>query len=129
ELAIPGRVELQERRTELKSLRPLGPAPRPVPSLDGEDRRTVGGMPCLLDRSDLRRRQLEETIDRRQQILGAALAVARDHLVSKVMMSTRSSAPACTMPCELPVRVRIAVPGTTSVLLPSSVITPRPLST
>ena len=42
---------------------------------------------------------------------------------------TRSSLPVCFNPCELPARVRIAVPGSTSKLLPSIVITPRPLST
>ena len=44
-------------------------------------------------------------------------------------MITRSSVPVCLRPWELPGRVRTAVPGSTSKLLPSTVIVPRPLST
>src|SRR5262249_50733596 len=119
ELTLAGGVELQQRRAELESLRPLGPAARPAAALDADPRRAVRRIPAVLDRSKLRRRQLEHPIDRRQQILRAALAATGDHLVSNVMMRTRSSLPACVMPCELPVRVRIAVPGPTWVALPS----------
>ena len=46
ELALAGRVELQQRRSELEALRPLGPAARAIAPLDGEDRRAVGGIPA-----------------------------------------------------------------------------------
>ena len=42
---VAGGVELQQRRAELKSLRPLGPAAGPIPPLDGEDGRAILGPP------------------------------------------------------------------------------------
>ena len=51
------------------------------------------------------------------------------YLISYAIRTTRSSLPICFSPCELPDRVRIAVPGVTSCGLSSSVITPLPLST
>src|SRR5258708_6834746 len=126
EVAIAGRVELQELRSELKPLRPLGPAARAIAAVDREYGRAVGRIPAPLDRLDLPRRQLEHAIDRPQQIVRVPLGTEDDHLISYVMMMTRSSLPTCLSPCELPVRVRIAVPGPTSYGSSSSVITPRP---
>src|SRR5262249_58247909 len=92
-----GGADMAQRRAELETLRPLGPAARAVAAVAGEPRRAVRRIPAVLDRSKLRRRQLEPPIDRRQQILRAALAATGDHLVSNVMMRTRSSLPACVM--------------------------------
>ena len=67
ELAVAGRVELQHGRAELKPcVHSVQPA-RPVASFDREDRRAVRGAPGGLERTDLRGRQLEHAVDRRQQ--------------------------------------------------------------
>src|SRR5207249_3938845 len=58
-----GRVELQQRRTELKPLRPFGPAARRVFPFDGEHRRAVLGLPGFLDAQDFLRGKLEEPLD------------------------------------------------------------------
>ena len=129
EVAVAGGVELQERRSELKALGPFGPAARPILTVDGEDRRAVVTIPAALDRSNLAGGELEHAVDVPQQIARRARSSRRDHLISYVMRTTRSSAPVCLRPCELPGLVRIAVPGPTSTGLSSSVITPRPLRT
>ena len=43
-----GDLELIDRRAELKTLRPFGPAARGVFALDGEDRRALRRVPALL---------------------------------------------------------------------------------
>ena len=129
ERALAGRVELHERGSELKALRPFRPAARAIAAVDREHGRAIRRVPGLLDRRDLFRRPLEEMTDRRPQIFGTALASESNHFVSNAMMRTRSSDPTCLRPCELPVRVRIAAPAPTSVGFPSSVMTPLPLRT
>src|SRR5262245_39961692 len=129
ELAAAGRVVLENRRSELEALRPLRPAPCAVASVNRENRRAVGRIPPALDRVDLLRRSLEQVIDGPLQMLRVTLVPDRDHFVSNAMMRTRSSEPTCFRPWELPVLVKIAAPGPTSVGVPSSVITPRPLRT
>ena len=79
-LAIAGRVELQQRRAELKALRPLRPAARSVHAVDGEHRRSVLRAPAVFNRTDLLRREIEQAVDRRQQIACRALAVDANHL-------------------------------------------------
>src|SRR4029453_8025766 len=70
ELAIARGIELQHGRPELKPLCPFRPAARLQTAVDGVDRRTIGGLPTLLEGSDLPGRQLEEPIDLRKQIGG-----------------------------------------------------------
>ena len=72
---IAGRVELQERGTELKALRPLGPAARLIAALHGEDRRAILRPPGLFDGEDLVPRELEEARNLRQQIARRARAI------------------------------------------------------
>jgi hypothetical protein len=81
-VAVAGGVELQQRRAEGEALRPLRPAARTISAADREHRRAIGRIPGSLDRSDLLRRQLEQVIDRAQEILGPALPTEPDHLVS-----------------------------------------------
>src|SRR5262249_50255395 len=51
------------------------------------------------------------------------------YLISYAIRTTRSSFPICFRPCELPGRVRIAVPGPMSCGLSSRVMIPLPLRT
>jgi hypothetical protein len=79
ELTLACGVELQQRRSELEALRPLGPAARAVAPLDSEHRRTVAGVPGALDRADLGGGQLEQAFDPRQEIARSTGAVDLDH--------------------------------------------------
>jgi hypothetical protein len=58
ELALAGRIELQQRGAVDKSFRPLRPAARGVAAVDREDRRAEDG-PRSIERADLRCRELE----------------------------------------------------------------------
>ena len=77
--AVARRVELENGRSELKALRPLGPAARAVASLHGEHRRAVFRTPALLERVDLRGRQREHAFNLRDQIARRARAVDDHH--------------------------------------------------
>ena len=68
ECGLAGRVELQQRRAELESLRPLGPPARAITAFDREYGRAVFRAPGIFDRTNLRGRQLEHPRDLRQQI-------------------------------------------------------------
>src|SRR5262249_46971960 len=65
EFNLAGGVELQQRRSELKALRPLGPPARLIASADREHRRALLGTPAVLDRSNLRGGEIEEAADSR----------------------------------------------------------------
>ena len=65
---VTGRVELQQRRSELEALRPLCPAARLIAALHGEHRRALFRPPDRFDGQDLRSRQIEQVIDFGEQI-------------------------------------------------------------
>src|SRR4029453_4433337 len=83
EFRLAGRVELQQRRPELKALRPLGPPARAIAPVGGEHRRAVFGPPGLFDRANLVRGQLEKPRDLRQQLARCAAAIDADHRFRK----------------------------------------------
>jgi hypothetical protein len=58
-LGFSGCIELQECRTELKTLSPFGPASIGVLPADREYRGTGGGIPAPLNRMNLRSGKLE----------------------------------------------------------------------
>src|SRR6266576_2501642 len=64
---VAHRVELQQRRTVLKSLRPLRPAARGVFPFHGKHGRALLRLPPFLEAEDFLPRQLEQPIDFRQQ--------------------------------------------------------------
>ena len=68
-----------------------------------------------------------------ERVLSHGLAPVHEragHLASQACRrDSCASGPVWRRPWEAPVRVRIAVPGPTSISLPSIVITPRPLRT
>src|SRR5262249_25688650 len=72
-------IELQQRRSELEPLRPLGPAAGAVAALDGTHRRAVFRPPRVLDRSDFRRRELEQPRDRHREIARRSCPVELQH--------------------------------------------------
>jgi hypothetical protein len=78
-LPVAGGVELQQRGSELKPLRPFGPPARLIPPRHREDRSAVGGLPGALERLDFRGRKLEQPVDGGKQIGGAALPIDAQH--------------------------------------------------
>jgi hypothetical protein len=66
---LAGRVELQNRRAELKALRPFGPASGRVFSFDREDRSALFWFSDFLDAEDFLPRQLEQPLGRGQELL------------------------------------------------------------
>src|SRR5687767_128391 len=78
ERIVTGRVELQQRGAVDETFRPLRPATSAVASVDGEHRRAAG-RPCLIERSDLHRRQLEHAIDGGHEIASRPGAIETNH--------------------------------------------------
>jgi len=89
-LPIAGGIELQQRRAELKTLRPFGPPARRVLTGHRKYGRTVRGIPRRLDRVDLRRRQLEQAVDFRHQVARLPLGADVDHRLSAAGAVRRS---------------------------------------
>ncbi len=82
ECSIAGGVELQQRRSELKALRPLGPASCLIAPSNREHRRAVLRTPGVLDRADLRRREIEQPIDPGHQVARRSSPVEAHHFRS-----------------------------------------------
>ena len=91
-LLLSSGFELEQRRTELKALGPLGPTARGVFAFDGEDGGAVGRLPGFFDAQDFVRGQIEqqqaefETLSR--QVETAAIAVSlRPEALPQAQMS------------------------------------------
>ena len=82
ERAVAGRVELQQRRSELEPLRPLRPPARAIAPFGRKDRRAVFGPPSRFERLDLRGGQRERAIDAGQQVPRRSPPVDPDHFLA-----------------------------------------------
>src|SRR5688572_9601735 len=60
-------VELQNRRSKLESLCPLGPTPRSIAPLNRKHRGSAGGFPSLLELKNLLSGEFKELVDLRFQ--------------------------------------------------------------
>ena len=67
ETLVAHRVELQQRRAVLKTLRPLRPAARSVFPFHGKHGRALPGLPRFFEAEDFYPRPLEQPVDFRQQ--------------------------------------------------------------
>src|SRR5438876_7638782 len=75
---LAGGIELQQRRAELKPLRPLGPPTGGVSASYREDRRAAFGFPALLEVQDFSRGKLEQPLNLRDELLRADTVVDFD---------------------------------------------------
>ena len=66
---VAGGVELEQRRTVLKPLRPFRPSARRVSALHCENRRAVFGFPAFLEAHNFWRGELEQPLDFRDELL------------------------------------------------------------
>ena len=81
---IAGRVELQYRRSELKSLRPLCPTARGVLPLLGEYRRALRRAPTFLDGQNFPAGQVEESLQLGNEFFCGQLPVDFDRHIKFV---------------------------------------------
>ena len=81
---IAGRVELQHRRAELKSLRPLCPTARGVLPLLSEYRSALGCTPAFLNRQNFPARQVKESFQLGKEFFRGQLTVDFDRHVKFV---------------------------------------------
>src|SRR5277367_5916486 len=81
-LCVAHRIELEQRRAVLKTLRPLGPAARGVSAFHGEDGRSLIRLPVFFDGEDFLPGKLEHALDFFNKFLRRELFVNFDwHLV------------------------------------------------
>ena len=66
---LAGRVELQQRRSKLKALRPFRPPPRGVFAFHGKNRRAVLRFPAFFDAQDFLSGKLEKPLDLGNELL------------------------------------------------------------
>ena len=78
-LPFAGGVELQNRRSELKALRPFRPPARDVSAADGEHRGAGAGRPCRLNRRNLRGGEGKQTVNMGREVLGTSGGVDVHH--------------------------------------------------
>ena len=76
---ITGGIILENRRTILESLGPLGPSPRGIFSLDGKDGRSVGILPAFFQGGYLGCGGFKNLVRRRFECGGRERGINRDH--------------------------------------------------
>jgi hypothetical protein len=86
---LAGGVELQDRRAELKALRPLGPTARRVLPGNGKDGRALRRVPGVFDPVDLVPRQREKAVDLGQERARFECGVDLDHASLLILRGPR----------------------------------------